>query len=132
MMETFCIPYPKTRQGKTAWNRLYGMNAIYAGKHWSRRQQDAKTWHMLTVAAINKAGCRREPFQRPVILTFRWNDRMDCSNHAYLAKLIEDGMRGRLIVDDSRKWVQGIEHYFHDKDCIQVTLRDGGLHDEEI
>ena len=43
-----------------------------------------------------------------------------------MAKLIEDGMKGKLIVDDSRRWVKGIEHYFHDAPFIKVIVREIG------
>ena len=124
MKETFRIDYPKTDSGKKAWNKQYGLNAIYSGKHWSQRRQDAQLWHMLTVSAMNRAQCRKMPFEKPVIISFLWNDRLDLSNHAYMAKLIEDGMKGRLIRDDSRKYVRGIEHYFHDAPYIKVVVRE--------
>ena len=89
--ESFIIRYPDSDAGKKAWNKAYGLNAIYAGKHWSKRRDDA---------------------------------RLDCSNHAYMAKLIEDGMKGILLHDDSRRWVKGIEHYFHDKPYIRVTITE--------
>lgn len=40
------------------------------------------------------------------------------------ADLIEDGMKGILLHDDSRRWVKGIEHYFHDKPYIRVTITE--------
>lgn len=124
MSEVFCIDYPKSEAGKKQWNKLYGMNSIYAGKHWSKRQEDARYWHARTVAAINATHIRRKPFDKPVIISFYWNDRLDLSNHAYMAKLIDDGMKGKLIVDDSKKFVRGIEHYFHDEPYIKVKVRE--------
>ena len=126
---SFVIFYPSSEAGKKAWNKEFGMNAIYAGKHWSKRRKDAIMWHALTLDAINSANSRKQPFEKPVSITFLWNDRMDVSNHSYMAKLIEDGMKGKLIVDDSKKWVKGIEHYYHDAPYIKVRLRDVG--DEE-
>ena len=124
MKESFIIHYPSTDAGKKAWNKQYGMNAIYAGKHWSQRREDAKFWHALTLSAINAAHIRKRPFDKPVVITFLWNDRLDCTNHAYMAKLIEDGMKGKLINDDSRRWVKGVENYFHEKPYIRVTLTE--------
>lgn len=124
MREIFVIPYPKTAAGKKAWNKQYGMNALYSGKHWSKRREDAEAWHMMTKAAMSKAQCRRKPFEKPVVITFLWNDRLDISNHAYMAKMIEDGMRGRIINDDSRRWVRGHCHYFHERDCIKVIVEE--------
>ena len=124
MKESFIIRYPSTDAGKKAWNKQYGMNAIYAGKHWSQRREDAKFWHALTLSAINAAHIRKRPFEKPAVITFLWNDRLDCTNHAYMAKLIEDGMKGKLINDDSRRWVKGVENYFHEKPYIRVTLTE--------
>lgn len=33
-------------------------------------------------------------------------------------------MKGRLIADDSRKFVKGIECYFHTEDYILVQIRE--------
>ena len=124
MKEVFFIPYPKSPSGRKAWNKAYGFNKIYAGCHWSIRKQDAQYWHLLTASAMNAARCRRKPFEKPVMIRFFWNDRLDLSNHAYMAKLIEDAMKGRIITDDSRRWVQGIEHRFHEDDNIKVVVEE--------
>lgn len=124
MTETFIIPYPKTAAGRKQWNKDFGMNAYYAGKHWSVRRADAQYWHTLTSAAMQTARVRKQPFENPVIITFYWNDNLDCSNHAAMAKMIEDATRGRIIKDDSRKHVKGIEHYFHDENYIRVVIRE--------
>ena len=124
MKEVFFIPYPKSPSGRKAWNKAYGFNKIYAGCHWSIRKQDAQYWHMLTTSAMNAARCRRKPFEKPVMIRFFWNDRLDLSNHAYMAKLIEDAMKGRIITDDSRRWVQGIAHRFHEEDNIKVVVEE--------
>lgn len=124
MKETFVIDYPSTDAGKKAWNKMYGMNAIYAGKHWSKRREDANFWHQMTVLAMRKAHCRKKPFEKPVVITYLWNDRMDLSNHAYMAKMIEDAMKGVLITDDTKKYVKGVEHYFHNAPCIKVIVQE--------
>ena len=124
MVEVIRIPYPNTEAGKKQWNKLYGLNAYYSGKHWSKRQEDARYWHMLTLAAMAKGHCRKAPFENPVILTFYFNDWLDCSNHAMYIKMIEDAMKGRIIQDDSRRWVKGIECYFHNEDHILVIVRE--------
>lgn len=124
MDETFVIPYPKTATGKKAWAKQYGLNAYYSGKHWSIRKRDAEYWHMLTRSEMERQKVRRRPFENPVIISFYWNDRLDCSNHAIMAKMIEDAMKGRIIQEDSRRWVKGIEHYFHDENFIRVAIRE--------
>lgn len=119
----FTIPYPpKTQMAK--WNKTYGMNAIYAGKHWAKRNADKEFWHNLVYTCLIKQKVPEKPFENPVQITFRWNDNLDCSNHAYMAKLIEDGMKGYLLKDDNRKHVKGILNYFHDEDYIEVEITE--------
>lgn len=124
MYERLKINYPATTQGKTAWNREYGFNAIYSGKNHFARKRDADAWHGLTAAAMHNCRCRKEPFENPVTITFLWNDRMDLSNHAYMAKMIEDAMKGRIIKDDNRKWVKGIVHLWHEEPYIEVIVEE--------
>lgn len=124
MREQFRIYYPQSKAELKRWSKEYGMNAYYAGKHWAIRKRDAEYWHYLTLSAMNKQGVRQKPFEKPVILTFYFNDRLDCSNHGMYIKLIEDGMKGRIIADDSRKFVKGIESYFHDEDYILIEIRE--------
>lgn len=124
MTEILKIPYPATPAGKKQWTKLYGLNAYYVGKHWSKRKEDAQYWHMLTLRAMQGTHCRKKPFEKPVVITFLFNDSLDCSNHAMIAKMIEDGLKGRLIVDDTRRWVKGIEMYFHSADYIKVIIRE--------
>lgn len=124
MTEKFTIPYPPTKKGKAMWNRQYGMNAYYSGKHWAQRKNDAETWHMMTRAAMRKAHCRRSPFDKPVIVCFYWNDNLDIDNHAVMGKMIVDAMKGSIIHDDNRRYLAGVSHYFHDEDYILVTVRE--------
>jgi hypothetical protein len=122
--EIIRIPYPKTAAGKKEWNKRFGMNAYYSGKHWSKRKEDADFWHTLTRAAMSKAQVRRRPFEKPVVITFLWNDKLDLDNHSIMSKMIIDALKGRLINDDTRKWVRGIEHYWHEDDYIKVILQE--------
>lgn len=122
--ETFRIPYPNGKAGRKNWSKEYSMNAYYAGKHWSQRKRDAEFWHMMVCSCMNSQDVRRKPFKRPVIITFRWNDRLDIDNHAIMGKMVVDAMKGRVIEDDSRRWVKGVCHYFHDEDYIGVEVRE--------
>ena len=110
MNVSFSIPYPTTRKARSAWNREFGLNAIYAGKHWSARRRDAEYWHTLTVSAMNRHGIGGKPFSKPVSIAFVWDDNLDLSNHAYIGKMIEDALKGRLIVDDDQRYVVEITH----------------------
>ena len=109
MKEVIRIDYPPTAAGKKQWNKRYGTNAYWAGKH-----------H----AAMNKAHVRKKPFEKPVLITFLWNDSLDLDNHSMMEKMIVDGLKKKLINDDSRRWVKGIEHYWHDEKCIKVIIRE--------
>lgn len=124
MTESFIIPYPKSDAGRKAWAKHYGLNAYWAGKHWSKRKEDADYWHNLVHFELNRQKVRKNPLENPVVITFYWNDRLDCSNHAAMAKMIEDAVKGRIIRDDSRRYVKGVEHYFHDEQYILVTVRE--------
>ena len=124
MKEVIRIDYPPTAAGKKQWNKRYGTNAYWAGKHHAERTEDARYWHALTWAAMNKAHVRKKPFEKPVLITFLWNDSLDLDNHSMMEKMIVDGLKRKLINDDSRRWVKGIEHYWHDENCIKVIIRE--------
>lgn len=122
---TFDIEYPDTKSGKSAWNKQYSLNAYYAGKHWSVRKKDADFWHLLVQAALCKAR-QKNPITMatvPVALTFKFNDGLDCSNHAAMAKMIEDALKGVVIQDDSPKYVKRISMEFQEKPCITVEVQ---------
>ena len=124
MTESFRIYYPKSKAEQKRWSKEYGMNAYYAGKHWSRRKEDAEYWHLLTRSALNRQEVRKTPFEKPVVITILWNDRLDIDNHAVMGKMIVDAIKDRLINDDNRRWVKGICHFFHDEDYILVTIKE--------
>lgn len=122
--ESFRIYYPKSKAEQKRWAKEYGMNAYYAGKHWAIRKQDAEYWHLLTRSAMNRQEIRVRPFEKPVEISFLWNDRLDIDNHAIMGKMIVDAMKGRLINDDSRRFVKGVYHGFHDEDYILIQIRE--------
>lgn len=123
-MISFTIQYPPTKAGKAAWNRRYGLNAYYAGKHYQQRKRDAQELHAITWAALKKARVKKQPLENPVKLTFLFDDRLDCSNHAVIAKCVEDAMKGWVIKDDSRKYVKSITVAFHEENCIRVIVEE--------
>jgi hypothetical protein len=101
----------------------YGLNSIYAGKHWARRKADKEDWHYLVKQALNSARPLKM-FDKPVRINFYWNDNLDCSNHAYMGKMIEDCLKGYIIKDDSRRYVKEICHKFHDEPFIAVEIME--------
>ena len=118
------IPYPKSKAGMTAFCKAYGLNAYWSGKHPKARARDAKYWHELTHAMLFKQGIQKSFFNKPVVINFYWNDGMDCTNHTAIGKMVEDALKGWVIKDDSRKYVQGVCHWFHDKDYILVEVTE--------
>lgn len=77
MKIVFEIPYPPTKAGRTAWSKLYGLNAYWAGKHWSQRKKDAEYWHYLVRAELRRQGVKPRVFKHPVYITFYHNDGLD-------------------------------------------------------
>jgi hypothetical protein len=123
-MIKFTIPYPPTKKGKSIFCKRFGLNAYYAGKHWSARKRDAEELHWMTRSAMRRAGIRQRMLQRPVEITFRWDDRLDIDNHAVLGKAIVDGMKGYILQDDNRRYVRRVCHEFWDGGEIQVEVRE--------
>lgn len=123
----FRIDYPKSKAGKTAWNRQYGLNAYYSGKHWAARKKDAEYWHLLTREAVYRSNKHPQVFNKPVEIIAYFNDNLDCSNHASELKMIEDGLKGILIIDDNKNYVQGISMYFHAENYIKVVVKEVDL-----
>ena len=119
---TFRIPYPRTAEGRKLWAKEYGLNAYWAGKHWSQRKQDADFWHHLVRLEIGRQIPDAQMFDGPVSFRFRWDDRLDLSNHAAMAKMIEDACKRVLIHDDNRTWVKGIIHEWWDGGAIEITV----------
>jgi Holliday junction resolvase RusA-like endonuclease len=91
----------------------WGMNKVYAGKHWNERKEQASVIHLMVRAAIRKQVRPVQKFQKPVTVTILYNSRLDIDNHGYLAKMIIDGMKGLLIEDDNRKFVDCLVQGFH-------------------
>ena len=120
----FEIPYPATKRGKAAWNKRFGLNAYYAGKHWSQRKKDAEDLHELAHWAMRKAGITKRLVNHPVKVTFFWNDNLDVDNHGALGKACVDAMKGYILPDDNRKWFRAVEHKFWGGDTIRVEIEE--------
>lgn len=125
MTARFTIPYPPTKKGKSVFCKRFGLNAYYAGKHWSARKRDAEELHWLARSAMRRAGIRERMFQAPVDVIFRWDDGLDVDNHAVLGKAFVDAMKGYILRDDNRRCVRRVVHEFWDGGAIQVEVRDG-------
>lgn len=131
-MVRFVIPYPDTKKGKAEWNRRFGLNAYWSGKHWTKRREDAEYWHLLCNAEMNRQNVQRTPFESPVEIAIFFNDRLDVDNHSAMAKMIVDSMKGRVIEDDSRKYVKRLTQEFHDEECILVEVLAYGEKETDV
>lgn len=125
-MIRFTIPYPPTKQGKSAFCRRYGLNAYYAGKSWPERKRDAEELHQLAALSMRRAGIKRQMLTGPSEVCFFWNDRLDVDNHAVLGKAFLDAMKGCILPDDNRKWVKRVSREFWDGKDILVEVKPWG------
>lgn len=124
MKVEFIIPYPEDKREYRRWMKEYSLNAIYQGKHWSRRIDDAEYWHYLTLAQINQQIPKAKMFEKPVRVTMYWNDSLDIDNHAYMGKMIVDALKGRIVKDDRKQYVKSITHDFHEDKVILVVIEE--------
>lgn len=120
------LPYPTNKKMKSAFCKEYSLNSIYAGKHWTKRRADKEYWRFLVLSELKRQGIKPEAFHVPAEITFTWNDHLDCSNHAYMGKMIEDCLVGYLLQDDSRRYVKRIVHQFHEEHYIKVEVKEYG------
>lgn len=103
--------------------KKYGLNSLYSGKHWTVRKKDADFWHKYVADQIDKSKIKKEIFNSPVTIDFKFNTRMDIDNHGYLVKMIIDSLKGVFIVDDTRKYVKCYSVMFYDGGGIYVKIR---------
>ena len=112
----------KQRANRTNYRYYFFDYLYYTGKHWAQRKKDAEELHELTVLSMKKAKIRKEPLPFAVELRFRFNDRLDCSDHAIIVKIVEDAMKGWIIKDDSRRYVKSITTEFYNGDSMEVLI----------
>ena len=113
----YSIPYPEEKKGKAEWNKRFSLNA------YRDRARDARYIHMLVREALKRHKVKQSVFIVPVVIRFRWDDRLDIDNHAALGKMITDAMKGYLLQDDSPRWVKRVTHEFWDGGQIGVEVR---------
>lgn len=105
-------------------NSRYGMNSVYAGKHWSKRKSVADEIHDIVTIELKRQKIPKKPYDYPVEITLYYNSRLDCDNHGYLTKMIIDGLKGWVIMDDSRKYVKRIVQEFFSGDGVIVKIKE--------
>jgi len=86
-------------------NSKYGLNKIYAGVHWAKRNKTAEEIHDLVQMSMMAQRVPRKLLTKPVVISISYNSKLDCDNHGYLTRMIIDRIKSFLIEDDSRKYV---------------------------
>ncbi len=115
--------YPKGKQ-KSAFCKQYGLNSIYTGKHWAQRNADKDYWYALVRHTLREHKIPPIMFDAPAEIAFSWDDRLDCTNHAYMGKMIEDALVGYILENDNRRFVKRIIHEFNDFGNFGFTVRE--------
>ena len=100
------------------------LNRIYSGKKWYTRQNQANKIHMLVRIELINQRVPKKIFEKPVEIEFYWNSLLDLDNHGYIAKLIIDGLKGYLIHDDSKKYIEKITHSYWLEKGIKIIIYD--------
>lgn len=84
------------------------LNAIYAGVHFRTRASHKEKYHWAVLASKPKPYTGDFPVQ--VAYHFRLHGRqLDISNHAYMLKMVEDGLvHAGVLPDDTPQYVASI------------------------
>ncbi len=101
-----------------------GLNQIYSGGHWSKRDKLAREVHSMTKQAMMAKGIPKRILNNPVRVTLHYNSRLDIDNHGYLAKMIIDSLKGWIITDDSKKYVKAVNQCFWGQDGVLVEIEE--------
>ena len=88
------------------------LNSVYSSNHWTIRKRQAEEIHTLVKLELLSKRIPRKIFKNPIRINFYWNSMLDLDNHGYLTKLIIDGLKGYLIHDDTKKYIQEIHHSY--------------------
>ena len=123
MTVEFRIQYPKNM---TQYCKRYGLNAYWAGKHWSQRKKDADDFHSIVWAELRKQGFPRAMFTKPVSISFFHNTRMDIDNHAAIEKMVVDALKGYFLENDSKRFYARKVSAFHDEPYMLVRIEEVG------
>lgn len=84
------------------------LNRIYAGVHFTERAEHKEDYHY----AVMDAKPKKYTGEYPVEMHYHFKlngSPLDISNHAYMVKMVEDGLVAcGIIVDDTQKYVSKI------------------------
>jgi len=105
-------------------NAKYGLNSLYSGGHWSKRNKLADEVHKIVTLALKMQHIPKWPFNVPVGITIYYDSRLDIDNHGYLSKLLIDPLKGWVIVDDNRKYVKYLHQDFYVGDGVTMEIKE--------
>lgn len=88
------------------------LNRIYRGMNKYERSIQVRKIHELVRNELINQRVPKKLFENPSRIEFYWNSLLDLDNHGYIAKLIIDGLKGYLIQDDSKKYIEKITHSY--------------------
>ena len=100
------------------------MNKIYSGQFWARRREYAAMIHFLTEAAMKQAKVK-DVMPGPVAVTVEYPEcGIDIDNLSYFAKCVIDGMKKRIVTDDSPRYVRSLTQRFYGGKLIKVIVEE--------
>lgn len=107
--------------------RVPSWNQFYVSRHWSMRSRMAQEAHVLVWAAIQACKKLRASFTKPVdihIKAYQKGRTLDSDN--ICAKILIDGLKGTVIVDDTPKYVRRVttESIKADHDYVEINLTE--------
>ena len=102
----------------------YSLNKYYSGMNIHQRRKHTQYWHDLSHCAMRAAGIKRSPQDGPWAVTFYFNSRLDIDNHAVIAKMVIDSMKGWVFPNDTRQFLKEVNFRFWDGKGVKVEIRD--------
>lgn len=103
------------------------LNQLYKGIHWADRVKYKDQWR----AEFSYGHDKKYHFEKPVHVAYVFGMKkpMDCSNLAFMIKLIEDSLtQAKVIQDDTPKYVHAITSisFYHPENLVLVYITDEG------
>lgn len=111
--------------------RPVSLNSYYAGMHWTKRKAEADRVHWLVYAAVVTAKAVVFKKRVDIVVTAYFKNRQqDASN--IMGKMYEDGLKGRVIVDDTPQYVRSMKTVSEvDKEKPRVEIEITEIEDEK-
>lgn len=107
-------------------NSKLGLNSFYSGKSHYERKQQADFMHKLVYASLINQKIPRKKFEKPVRVKILYpiTSKLDIDNHSSIGKMIIDGVKDYLLIDDDKRYVKGFWQDFYSGNKIKVIIED--------